>query len=122
MCGLQIDWLLLRGADLQGEKMINRFGTSSDMIIQTVEEAGKTLCLAIDVKGLYLTSEDRIDTGLADNNRFASDRRLMHSRIEKLGLSPDALISANKHLIQTESSLPVQKINPLKASKRQARG
>lgn len=102
--------------------MFNRFGTDSDMIIQTVEEKGNTLYLAIDVKGLYLTTQDKIDTGLADNNRYASNREVMHARITELGLCPDELISANKHRIQTESGLPVQKINPLKASKRQARG
>jgi len=102
--------------------MFNRFGTSSDMIIQTVEEQGKTFYLAIDAKGLYLTTKEKIDTGIADNNRYASNREVMHGRIRELGLQPDELVSAHQHLIQKESSLPVQKINPLKASKRQARG
>ncbi len=102
--------------------MFSRFGTTSDMIIQTVEEHGKTVCLAIDGKGLYLTAQNRIDRNMADNNRFASDRQAMNERIRALGLNPEELFNANKHRIQTSSGVSAQKVNPLKASKRQARG
>ena len=37
--------------------MANRFGTSSDMIIQPIEENGVGRLLAIDAKGLYITDE-----------------------------------------------------------------
>lgn len=36
--------------------MLNRFGTTSDMVIQSVTENGSTYLLAIDDKGLYLTT------------------------------------------------------------------
>ena len=36
--------------------MQNRFGATSDMIIQAVEENDIPHCLAIDEKGLYLTT------------------------------------------------------------------
>ena len=36
--------------------MYNRFGTDADMVIQPVQENGQELLLAIDDKGLYLTS------------------------------------------------------------------
>ena len=43
------------------EVMNNRFGTTSDMIIQTVQEKEGCACLAIDEKGLYLTSPAYVD-------------------------------------------------------------
>ena len=46
--------------------MNNRFGTTSDMIIQTVQEKEGCACLAIDEKGLYLTSPAYVDRPLAD--------------------------------------------------------
>ena len=46
--------------------MNNRFGTTSDMIIQTVQEKEGCACLAIDEKGLYLTSPEYVDRPLAD--------------------------------------------------------
>lgn len=51
--------------------MNNRFGTTSDMIIQTVQEKEGCACLAIDEKGLYLTSPEYVDRPLADPNRYA---------------------------------------------------
>ena len=55
--------------------MQKRFGTTSDMIIQTVEENGVPYCLAIDEKGLYLTTTDRLDKMLADPNRYTACAR-----------------------------------------------
>lgn len=46
------------------EVMNNRFGTTSDMIIQTVQEKEGCACLAIDEKGLYLTSPAYVDRPL----------------------------------------------------------
>ncbi|MDL2306995.1 hypothetical protein LJC48_03085 [Desulfovibrio sp. OttesenSCG-928-C06] len=97
--------------------MINRFGTNSDMIIQTVEEQGSTYYLAIDSKGLYLTTKERLDTQLADPNRFSTLRRGVAARLSSLGLDPTALQTANQHLIRVASA-DIKKVNPLKASKR----
>lgn len=98
--------------------MQNRFGTTSDMIIQTIEEHGAPYCLAIDEKGLYLTTADRLDKMLADPNRYTGLRQSVPARLTALGLDPASLIAANQHLIKRDSGEPVKKVNPLKASKR----
>ena len=46
--------------------MDNRFGTTSGMVIQTVMENGQELCLAIDERGLYLTSANYLDKNLPE--------------------------------------------------------
>ena len=51
--------------------MDNRFGTTSGMVIQTVMENGQALCLAIDERGLYLTSARYLDKNLADPHRYS---------------------------------------------------
>lgn len=101
--------------------MQNRFGTTSDMIIQTVEENGASYCLAIDEKGLYLTTSDRLDKLLADPNRYTGLRQAVPARLTALGLDPAGLANANQHLIRKDFGEPAKKINPLKASKRAMR-
>jgi len=96
---------------------VNRFGTTSDMIIQEVQENEAPFLLAIDVRGLYLTTQDRVDTGMADLNRYAVDRADFWERLEALGFEPEALFEENKNKIKAVSQT-VKKINPLKASKR----
>lgn len=98
--------------------MVNRFGTTSAMVIQSVEENGNTVYLAIDAKGLYLTSKDRLDAYKADTNRYAVSRDTMKERITALGLDPASLFSENQHLIKIETEAQ-KRVNPLKASKRQ---
>lgn len=96
---------------------VNRFGTTSDMIIQEVQENDQDYLLAIDIKGLYLTTQDRVDTGLADLNRYAVNRTDFWNRLEVLGFSPEDLFEEHKDKIKVVSQT-VKKINPLKASKR----
>jgi len=98
--------------------MTNRFGTSSDMVIQTVEENGREYSLAIDTKGLYLTTRDRVDTQLADPNRYAGNRESVTARLAALGMDPVTLFSLNQHLIRAAGGDTAKKVNPLKASKR----
>ena len=98
--------------------MTNRFGTSDDMIIQTVEEGGMTYALAIDGKGLYLTTQDRLNTQLADPNRFASNRAAMAARLTAIGLDPVQLANDNQHRVKAAGDASGKKVNPLKASKR----
>ena len=99
--------------------MTNRFGTSDDMVIQNVVEAGTTYALAIDAKGLYLTTPDRLNTQLADPNRFASNRNAVGSRLAALGLDPVQLATDNSHRVQVSSDgASAKRVNPLKASKR----
>lgn len=96
---------------------INRFGTTRDMIIQEIEEDEKSFLVAIDSNGLYFTTQDRIDNGLADTNRYAVDRTNFLDRLEKLGFSPVEMFEANRDKIKLVSTT-TKKINPLKASKR----
>jgi len=98
--------------------MTNRFGTTEDMVIQTVEEGGIAYALAIDGKGLYLTTRDRLNSQLADPNRFASNRDNVATRLLALGLDPVSLTSENQHRIKVDSGAAAKKVNPLKASKR----
>ncbi|ABA88113.1 hypothetical protein Pcar_0858 [Syntrophotalea carbinolica DSM 2380] len=100
--------------------MVNRFGTTSDMIIQEIDDNGITRLVAIDSKGLYLTTRDRVDKVLADVNRYGVNREEFYQQMQGLGLKPHEVFSANKHLIK---SIPVREaagkaVNPLKASKR----
>ena len=97
--------------------MLNRFGTTSDMVIQSVTENGSTYLLAIDDKGLYLTPRDRLDRQLADPNRYATARQDVAERLTALGLDPVQLFEQNGHLVKKEVS-DKKKVNPLKASKR----
>ena len=66
--------------------MNNRFGTTSNMIIQTVQEKEGCACLAIDEKGLYLTSPAYVDRPLADPNRYAGNRKDVAARLNALSL------------------------------------
>ncbi len=97
---------------------INRFGTTSDMIIQEVQEGDDTFLLAIDAKGLYLTTQDRVDTKIADLNRYGVSRDEFNQRLEKLGFSPVDLFEEHKDKIQVVTQTNKKMINPLKASKR----
>lgn len=99
--------------------MINRFGSSSDMVIQAVEENGLTLFLAIDEKGLYLTTARYLDRNLADPHRHAGTRAAITGRLTALGLDARALLEANRHRVnKIGEGEPKKKINPLKASRR----
>ena len=98
--------------------MMNRFGTTEDMVIQTVEESGKNFAVAIDGKGLYLNTQDRLNSQLADPNRFASNRATVAERLAALGLDPVQLTSDNQHRIKVDTGAAAKKVNPLKASKR----
>ena len=98
--------------------MMNRFGSTTEMVIQEVEENGILHSLAIDSKGLYLTQAGRLDSGFADPLRYASNRAEVTTRLSALGLDPAALLSANQHLIKVAAGDSSKKVNPLKASKR----
>ena len=102
--------------------MFNRFGTTSDMVIQPVEENSQTWLLAIDAKGLYLTSKKCLDSQFADTNRYAGARESVETRLKGLGLDPLELASQNQHRISKAASDSGKKVNPLKASKRGAKG
>lgn len=97
---------------------INRFGTTSDMVIQSMEKDGKDVLLAIDDKGLYFTSQDRVDRNMADTNRYAVSRDIVRNYLEKIGLSATELFEQNKHRIKKHDTEQKKKINPLKLSKR----
>lgn len=102
--------------------MDNRFGTTSGMVIQTVVENGQELCLAIDERGLYLTSARYLDKNLADPHRYSGSRAATQARLLVLGLDPVRLAGANSHRIPSYAGDVKKKINPLKASKRGLKG
>ena len=102
--------------------MINRFGTTTDMIVQTVPETDGFNFLAIDEKGLYLTASRYVDKPLADPNRYSGNRQNTEARLSALSLDAVALLEQNKHRIQKLSGEPKKKVNPLKASKRSMKG
>lgn len=99
--------------------MGNSFGTTEEMVIQQVEMAGKMKSIAIDEKGLYITSPDRVGRSVADVNRYGVDRNLFVSEIEAAGLDAAQLFEENRHRIAIGGSARTEKkINPIKASKR----
>ena len=97
---------------------VNRFGTTSEMIIQEVQEGDQTFLLAIDAKGLYLTTQDRVDRKIADLNRYGIPREDFNQRLEALGFSPVDLFEEHKDKIVVVTQTTKKMINPLKASKR----
>ena len=99
--------------------MENRYGTTQDMIIQEVENNGTNQLLAIDSKGLYLTTPDRIGGMVADVNRYGVAREKIHALLQTLGINPEETFNANRHLIKTETGAGKGRaLNPIKASKR----
>ena len=102
--------------------MNNRFGTTSDMIIQTVQEKEGCACVAIDEKGLYLSSPEYVDRPLADPNRYAGNRKDVAARLNALSLDAGSLLEQNQHRIPKITGESKKKVNPLKASKRSMKG
>lgn len=104
--------------------MISRFGSTSDMVIRQVEENGATYVLAIDEKGLYLTTDWYLDRNIADPHRYAmAERADMPARLAALQLDYAALAAAHQHRVKKVGEGEVRKkVNPLKASKRSMKG
>ena len=76
-----------------------------------MEKDGAEVLLAIDDKGLYFTSQDRVDRNMADTNRYAVSRNVVRDYLEKMGLSPVELFEQNKHRIRKSDGEPKKKIN-----------
>lgn len=104
--------------------MDNRYGTTSDMIIREIDDDGASKLIAIDRNGLYLTTRSQVDRRLADVNRYGVSRALANQRLDELGIDPHQLFEENKHLIKSEIEGKSREkfLNPIKASKRGARG
>ena len=77
--------------------------------------------LAIDSRGLYLTTAQLVGRPIADRNRYSGARTVAEQRIAAMGLDVAGLVAANQHRIQVEA-VSAKKVNPLKASKRGAKG
>lgn len=97
---------------------INRFGTTSDMIIQEVEMDGENRLMAIDNKGIYLTDKHRVDKKHADINRYGVSRQEVWLLLDEKGFDVAELFEENRHLIKTTTASKGKMMNPLKASKR----
>lgn len=101
----------------------NSYGTTQGMVIDEVMINGTSKILAIDSKGLYLTTTDKVGHNLADVNRYGSCREKVNETLENHGYNSTELIKKHKDIVvaQAEYRPPVaKKINPLKASKRKA--
>lgn len=98
----------------------NQYGTTIGMVIQTIENNGMTQIIAIDSDGLYLTTPNKVDSKLADVNRYGVNREYFISALTSMGYDPVDLFEKNKHLINIEQGAgnSSKKLNPIKASKR----
>lgn len=98
----------------------NRFGTTSNMIVQKIDNNGVDSVLAIDDKGLYITTPDMVDKNLADINRYGVDRIVFIDLLEGMGLNPEDIYEENKGKIEENNAQgkSTKKLNPIKASKR----
>ena len=103
--------------------MYNRFGTDADMVIQPFVENGQEFLLAIDDKGLYLTTNVYVGKGKADPNRYTGARANVVERVKALGLDPAQLVADNQSKVRKPGEgAEKKKVNPLKASKRSMKG
>jgi len=98
----------------------NRFGTSREMVIDEIDVHGIRQVMAIDEKGLYLTTPDKVGRNMADVNRYGVQRSQCISTLESLGYDTEKIRHENHHIV---SALAVngpteRKLNPIKASKR----
>ena len=98
----------------------NRYGTTAEMVIQEIDDHGIKRLLAIDAKGLYLTSPGMVNKNLADVNRYGNNRMACITKLEEMGYDPNEIHEENKHLISagTGRQSSAKKLNPIKASKR----
>lgn len=103
--------------------MISRFGSTSAMIIRQVEENGTPYFLAIDEKGLYLTTARYLDRNIADPHRYTAARAGMAERLADLHLDYASLVEEHRHLVRkVGDGENKKKVNPIKASKRSMKG
>ncbi|MCG8470932.1 MAG: hypothetical protein MI742_03640 [Desulfobacterales bacterium] len=98
----------------------NFFGTSKEMVIDEIDVDGIKRIMAIDDKGLYLTTPERVGRNMADNNRYGISRKEFIEVLERLGYDTQKIFNENRHLVKNpDADLPKErKVNPLKASKR----
>ena len=90
--------------------MDNRFGTTSGMVIQTVMENGQEFCLAIDERGLYLTSARYLDKNLADPHRYSGSRATTKRREGPVAANIPAR-SAAKNACSGRKPMPTMVLN-----------
>ena len=102
----------------QGEQthMFNRFGTTQEMMIQTVQEAGTEMVLAIDSRGLYLTSAQFVGRPIADRNRYSGARQGAEQRIAALGLMWRACWQPTSTVFRLKPYLPKRSIRSRRPS------
>ena len=79
--------------------MNNRFGTTSDMIIQTVQEKKDALASPLMKKRAVPDLAGYVDRPLADPNRYAGNRKDVAARLNALGLDAGSLLEQNQHRI-----------------------
>ena len=100
--------------------MENNYGTISDMVIEEREIAGEPRVIAIDAKGLYITTPRNVGNGRSDINRFGVPRQEMLEQLAAEGIDVDEMLAANQHRVELLAVGKTEdpKLNPIKASKR----
>lgn len=98
----------------------NRFGTSREMVIDEIEVNGVGQMMAIDEKGLYLTTPDKVGRATADVNRYGVQRQAFIDTLEAMGYDTQKIRNDNRHIVAAlAANGPTEKkLNPIKASKR----
>jgi len=98
----------------------NQFGTTPDMVIEEIDDHGLKRIMAIDDRGLYLTSPEKVGRRVADVNRYGVSRMEFKVILESLGYDTEAIFEQNRHRVKAEEgyTVPEKKVNPIKASKR----
>ncbi len=76
------------------------FGTTPEMVIESIEVNGKLKAIAIDSRGIYITTPDRIGTPAADANRSKAERHHDIRELARRGIDTRALYEENRHRIK----------------------
>ena len=83
-------------------KKSNFLGTTRDMVIDCIEVNGRLKAIAIDARGLYITSPDQIGKPATDENRGRAERHHDIRQLARLGIDTRALFEQNRHRISTD--------------------
>ena len=75
------------------------FGTTREMVIDQIEICGALKAIAIDARGLYLTTPDRVGKSQTDTNRSKAERHHYIRDLVRMGIDTRALFEENRHRI-----------------------
>ena len=81
---------------MKGRGVLN---TTHEMIVDCIEVRGILKAIAIDARGLYITTPHRIGRPETDANRSKTERHRDIRQLTRLGIDTRALYEANRHRI-----------------------